>query len=104
MLLLSSTIVREELGKTSLHKIIFSLVFMQWLEFAKSSVKTLSVNPANTYLFKVGNRNTRKTCKICSELKNSRSTSMAPFSAVSVVELEQVNVSWEYSEAPSRKD
>ena len=32
--------------------------------------------------------------------KNSRSTSMAPFSAVSVVELEQVNVSWEYSEAP----
>ena len=24
--------------------------------------------PANTYLFKVGNRNTRKSCEICSKL------------------------------------
>ena len=29
----------------------------------------LSYFPANTYLFKVKNRNTREKCKICSKLK-----------------------------------
>ena len=30
--------------------------------------KGLSIHPANIYLFKVNNRNTRKICKICSKL------------------------------------
>ena len=60
-------------------------------------------SPANIYLFKVNNRNTRKRCKLC-----SKSTTKTPsfwcfivnlnmftlFSSVSVVDLEQVNVSW----------
>ena len=29
---------------------------------------SLDVNPANIYLFKVNNRNTRKMCEICSKL------------------------------------
>ena len=35
-------------------------------DFAYAHV--LSPNPANNYLLKVNNRNTRKTCKICSKL------------------------------------
>ena len=31
-------------------------------------VISLDVNPANIYLFKVNNRNTRKMCEICSKL------------------------------------
>ena len=48
--------------------------------------------PSNIYLFKVNNGNTRKKCEICSKL-----TTKAPerrHSSVSIVELEQVNVSW----------
>ena len=40
--------------------------------------------PAGNYLFNVNNRNTRKRCQICSNL--------APFSSVSIVNFEQVNV------------
>ena len=36
--------------------------------------------------------------------KNTRTTSVTAFCTVSIVDFEQVNVSWEYSEAPSRKD
>ena len=32
--------------------------------------------------------------------KNTRMTSMTPFSGVSIVEFEQVNVSWDVSEKP----
>ena len=58
--------------------------------------------PANIYLFKINNRNTRKRCEICSKL-----TIKSPerrhwltlnifhtFFCVSVVNFEQVNVSW----------
>ena len=45
--------------------------------------------PANIYLFKVNNRNTRNRCVICSKLI----TYFAPFSSVSIVDFEQVNVS-----------
>ena len=56
--------------------------------------------PANIYLFKVNNRNTRKRYEIYPNLiKNIRTVSMksfscfTPFSSVSVVDFEQVNVS-----------
>ena len=45
--------------------------------------------PANIYLFKANNRNTIKRFEKCSKL-----TIKTPFSSVSIVEFEQVNVSW----------
>ena len=64
---------------------------------------------ANIYLFKANNRNTRKSWKICSkltiktpELRQWRHSGVfivnfkhfTPFSSVSIVDFEQVNVSW----------
>ena len=66
--------------------------------------------PANIYLIKVSNRNTRKRCEICSKLilktperrqwhhsgvfiVNFEHISHL-FSSISIVYLEQVNVSW----------
>ena len=45
-----------------------------------------SFYPANTYLFKVNNKNTRNRCETCSKL--------TPFSTASIVDSGQVNVSW----------
>ena len=49
---------------------------------------------AKIYLFKVKNRNTRKKicemCEICSKL-----TLKTPFSSASIVDSEQVNISWD---------
>ena len=68
------------------------------------------VLPANIYLLKVNNRSTRRRYEACSQLtiKNNRTTSMTSFwcfilltlntlhtfSSVSIVDSEQVNVSW----------
>ena len=65
--------------------------------------------PANIYLFKVNNRNSRKRCELGSKLTiktparrrrrsglfidNSEPISK-PFSSVSIVDFEQVNVCW----------
>ena len=48
-------------------------------------------SPANSYLFKVNNRNTRTRCEICSKL-----TVKTPErrSSVSIVDFEQVNADW----------
>ena len=61
------------------------------------------MHPANIYLFKANNRNTKKGAK-CSKLTtktlktfqtlNKLCTYFAPFSSVSVAEFKQVNVSW----------
>ena len=66
--------------------------------------------PTNVYLFKVNNRNTRKKCEIFSKLtikierRHGRRSGIfivnfeymsIPFSSVSVVFFEQVNVSWD---------
>ena len=67
--------------------------------------KTLKCCPVNIYLFKVNYRNTSKRFKIWSkltiktsaQLHRSRSGSLLtfiPFSSVSVVEFEQVNITW----------
>ena len=67
--------------------------------------RTLKCCPVNIFLFKVHYRNARKRFKIWSKLTIktsaqlhwSRSGSLLtfiPFSSVSVVEFEQVNVSW----------
>ena len=55
-------------------------------------------NPANIYLFKVSNRNSRKRYEICSKLTIKTPELQhifTPFSSVSIVELEQVNITWE---------
>ena len=58
----------------------------------------LRTNPANIFTFKVTNRDTRKMCEICSKLKIKTPELLiyysTPFSSVSIVEFEQVNVSW----------
>ena len=52
--------------------------------------------PVNIYLFKGNNRNTRKTCEICSKstIKTPERTYFAPFSSVSIVDFERVKVNW----------
>ena len=52
-------------------------------------VQLIHYIPANIYLLKVNNRNTRKRCEICSKF--------TPFSGVSIVDFEQVNVCWDKS-------
>ena len=57
--------------------------------------KESNYNPANICLFKVNNTNTRnmcwnKSCEVCSKL-----TIKTLFSSASIVDCEQVNVSWE---------
>ena len=65
-----------------------------------SYIKHIWANyPANIYLFKVNNRNTRKRCEICSKLTIKHQndelwTHFTPFSSVSFVDFEQVNISW----------
>ena len=44
--------------------------------------------PVSIYLFKVINRNTKKKCEICSKL------TMKTSSSISIIDFEQVNVSW----------
>ena len=62
------------------------------------------LNPANIYLFKVNNRNTRKRCEIRSKLTIKTPqrhsgvfivTYITTFSTVSIADFEQVNVSRE---------
>ena len=56
--------------------------------------------PANIYLIKVNNTNTRKRCEICSKLATKTSErrqlqmDLTLFSSVSIAVFEQVNVSW----------
>ena len=68
--------------------------------------KSSCVNQVNTHLFKVNNRNARKACEICSKLaiktteqRHCSSVFSVNFEhishRVSIVHLEQVNVSWE---------
>ena len=46
-----------------------------------------SINPTNIYLFKINNRNARKSCFYCWLWKI-----FAPFSSVSIVDFKQVNI------------
>ena len=50
------------------------------------------INPTNIYLLKVNNNNTIKKCEMC--LKVTTKTYFISFSSASIVEFEQVNVSW----------
>ena len=62
-------------------------------------------SPLNIYLFKVNNRNTRKSCEICSKLTTKTRewrhwcrelwTYFTPFPNFSIDDFEQVYVSWE---------
>ena len=71
---------------------------MQYYFIGLVSTKTYS---KNIYLFKVNNRNTRKSYEICSKLTIKTPerhqwlwTYFTAFSSVSIVDFEQVNVSW----------
>ena len=70
----------------------------------------LTKYPANKYLFKINNRNTRKRCEICSKLnKNTKRRYFSNvfianfehishlFSSVSIATLNKKNVSWEFN-------
>ena len=46
--------------------LLHGFIFMVW--FYTSEVLDIIMFPANIYLFKVNNRNTRKGCEICSKL------------------------------------
>ena len=86
---------------------IDELKSMSWLTI-DHTCKSEKTNPANIYLFEVNNRN---SCEICSKLTIktperldcSRSGVfilnfehiLKPFSSVSIVYFEQVNVSWD---------
>ena len=65
------------------------------LQFNKSGLF-----PANTYLFKVKNKNTKKRYEICLKLtiktpeRRQLWTYFSPFSNVSIVDFEQINISW----------
>ena len=55
--------------------------------------------PANKYMVRVSNRNTRKSCEICSKLTiktpERRRIYFTPFSSVSIVNLKQTNIFWD---------
>ena len=74
-----------------------------WLTFWCGNIQYINlVLSANIYLFIVNNRNIRKRCEICSKLTMKtlerrhwhHRTYFTPFSNVSTVEFEQVNVNW----------
>ena len=71
--------------------------FQLWLSLALTT-------PANIYLFKVNNRNTRERCEICLKLTiKTPERRFTPFSTVSIVDFdEQVNVSL-YSSGEEKK-
>ena len=51
-------------------------------------------DPANICLFKLNNKNPRKRCEICSKLTIKTSERCQRRQSVSLVDFEQVNVSW----------
>ena len=88
--------------------------------FPDTFSKYWTVYAANIYLFQVNNKSTRKRCEICSKLTiktperrqrrrsgvfivNSEHISHL-FSSVSVIDFEQVNVSWVVFVIPARMD
>ena len=52
-----------------------------------------TMSPANIYLFKVNNRNTKRRCEICSKL-TIKTPERLHFFSVSVADFGQVNVGW----------
>ena len=80
-------------------KTVPSLDYLDYLDFVfvmklsacnRGVVRIPAGIPANIYLFKVTNRNTRKRCEICSKL-----TIKKPERRVSIVDFEQVNIYWD---------
>ena len=72
-----------------------------WTCFCRLCILCVYCNPANIYFFKINNRNTRKSCEICSKLtiKTPELLTLLNLNifhtSVSVVEFEQVSVTWE---------
>ena len=51
-------------------------------------------DPANIYLFKLDNRNTRKRCEICSMLTIKTPEQCHVVNIISLVDFDQINISW----------
>ena len=66
--------------------------------FRQRLQQQFEIHLANIYLFKVNNRNARKRCEVSSKLTIIllllTLSNFTPFSSVSFVDFEQVNVSW----------
>ena len=60
------------------------------IKFISKSFIMFNAIPGTNYLLKVNNRNTTARCEICSKL-----TIRTPCSSVSIVNIEQVNTSWD---------
>ena len=90
--------------------------FLVCFEACFCKILEMLVNPANIYLFKFNNKNSKNRCEICSKLTIETPerrlmyftpfdvlmyfwTYFTPFSAVSVVDFEQVNISWDANNA-----
>ena len=52
----------------TMHKCLVFMWLWLWREFLKNNRSERRIYPANMYLFKVNNRNTRKRCEICSKI------------------------------------
>ena len=67
------------------------------MDLSLYSIGNIYTLPTNNCLFKVNNRNTRKRYEICSKLILLLTLNIfTPFPSVSIVNFEQVNVSWEH--------
>ena len=77
-------------------------MYIVWFKQSVKNYDISSLFPANIYLFKVKNRNTRKKCEICSKLTVTSYgcfycqfwTYSLPFSSASIVDSEEINFSW----------
>ena len=97
----------KKVSQRPLKKLFFKSVFVK-IFLALVILLKKNIFPANIYLFKVNNWSITKTCEICSKLtaktpeqRHSRRVFLlltliyfTPFSIVSIVDFEQVNVSW----------
>ena len=69
---------------------------MVWhcINFRTALAKLMGIIPANIYLFKVNNRNTRKNCQICSKL-TIKKPEQHKWLFEQLIEIEQADVSWD---------
>ena len=76
----------------------FRCLWRSWLRPCRECTGLVLIHflcPASNFLFKFNNSNTRKRCEICSKLTiKTPKWRQCPFSCVSIVDFEQVNVTW----------
>ena len=68
------------------------MIPLNWYILTLCAVSDIFVVPADNYMFRVKNRNTRTRCEICSKLTTK--TQFTPCSSVSIVNFDQANAGW----------